>query len=150
MRRRKLLVALAGLAGVIVAGVVVLWPWAPSRITPENIGRIWESMSRAEVEAILGPPGEYRTGPTKHHEMHVLSGIPRRACPYWYFEGMPPPQIAGVEPEVWAGDSGDAHVYFGHTGVSSTIFWPAKRVPQGPLQTLLYHAKRQWHRWFSE
>jgi hypothetical protein len=38
MRRRRLLVALAGLAVVIVAGVVVLWPWASptTLITPEN------------------------------------------------------------------------------------------------------------------
>jgi hypothetical protein len=38
MRRRKLLVALAGLAVVIVAGVVVLWP-RPDRITPGELRR---------------------------------------------------------------------------------------------------------------
>jgi hypothetical protein len=63
MRRRTLLVALAGLPVVVAAGAVVLWPRTPSRITLENCNRIREGMSRAEVEAILGPPGDYRTGP---------------------------------------------------------------------------------------
>ena len=60
MRRRKLLVVLAGLA-VVAAGVVVLWP-RPDRITRENCDRIRPGMTRAEVEAILGPPDDYRTG----------------------------------------------------------------------------------------
>jgi hypothetical protein len=64
MRRRKLLVALVGLAVVVAAGAVVLWPQAapPSRVTRENYDCIQEGMTRAEVEAILGPPGDYRTG----------------------------------------------------------------------------------------
>ena len=41
MRRRTLLVALAGLAVVVAAGVVVLWPRpAPEQITRENYDRI--------------------------------------------------------------------------------------------------------------
>jgi hypothetical protein len=37
MRRRKLLVALAGLAVVVAAGVVVLWQQnQPDRVTREN------------------------------------------------------------------------------------------------------------------
>src|SRR6516164_10518508 len=63
MRRRTLLVVLAGLAGLVAAVVVVLWPRPSLRITLENCKRIREGMSRAEVEAILGPPGDYRTGP---------------------------------------------------------------------------------------
>jgi hypothetical protein len=80
VRRRKLLVALAGLAVVVAAVVVVLWP-RPDRITQENydrirVGGLWgedwathdnrapvkKGMTRTEVEAILGPPGDYRTG----------------------------------------------------------------------------------------
>jgi hypothetical protein len=67
MRRRKPLVALAGLAVVVAAGVVVLWPrTAPERITRENYDRIRNGMSRAEVEAILGPPRDYSTGPLQY------------------------------------------------------------------------------------
>jgi hypothetical protein len=39
MRRRTLLVVLAGLAGVVAAGVVVLWP-LPDGITREDYDRI--------------------------------------------------------------------------------------------------------------
>ena len=39
MRRRTLLVALAGLAVVVAAGVAVLWP-RPARVTPENLSLI--------------------------------------------------------------------------------------------------------------
>jgi outer membrane protein assembly factor BamE (lipoprotein component of BamABCDE complex) len=55
MRMRKLLVALAGLAVVVAAGVVALWP-QPLRATWENYDSIREGMTRAEVVAILGPP----------------------------------------------------------------------------------------------
>jgi hypothetical protein len=64
MRRRTLLAALA--AGVLVLlalGAVVQWP-EPNRVTQENYARIEMGMNRAEVEAILGPPGDYRTGST--------------------------------------------------------------------------------------
>jgi len=62
MRRRKLLVALAGLAVVVAAGVLVQWPAPTSRLTLENLGHLREGMTRAEVEAILGAPGDYSTG----------------------------------------------------------------------------------------
>jgi hypothetical protein len=64
MRRRKLLVALAGLAVVGAAGAVVLWRRS-AHVTRASCDRIRVGMSRAEVEAILGgPPGDYRAGPT--------------------------------------------------------------------------------------
>jgi hypothetical protein len=52
MPRWKLLVALAGLAVVIAAGAVVLWPRA-DRVTRENYDRIHEGMTPTEVGAIL-------------------------------------------------------------------------------------------------
>src|ERR1700722_7606055 len=61
MRRRKVLVTLVGLA-VVAVGAFVLWP-RKHRITRENYERIREGMSRAELEAILGPSGDYTTGP---------------------------------------------------------------------------------------
>jgi hypothetical protein len=63
MRSRKLLAALAGLAVVVAAVVVVLWQAPTSRLTLENLGHLREGMTRAQVEAILGAPGDYRTGP---------------------------------------------------------------------------------------
>jgi hypothetical protein len=63
MRRRKLLVVLAGLAVVAAAAVAIaLWPQpASSLMTRQNFDRIRQGMTQAEVEAILGSPGDYRT-----------------------------------------------------------------------------------------
>jgi hypothetical protein len=62
-------VALAGLAVVVAAGVVVLWPQQPSSpISRQNFGRIHVGMTQTEVEAILGPPGDYSTSPTEYDD----------------------------------------------------------------------------------
>jgi hypothetical protein len=65
MRNRKLRWAAAGLAlvALLAAGAFVMWP-RPDRITRENYQRIRYGMSRGEVEAILGPPGDYTSAPT--------------------------------------------------------------------------------------
>jgi hypothetical protein len=39
-------------------------PRPPSRVTWANFERVKVGMSREEVEALLGPPGDYRTAPT--------------------------------------------------------------------------------------
>ncbi len=60
MRRHKWkLLAVAGLALASVAAFA-LWP-RPNRFTREDYDRIHKGMTRAEVEAILGPPGDYTT-----------------------------------------------------------------------------------------
>src|SRR5262245_31156651 len=64
MRGRKRLWVLVGLAAVLLAvGAFMAGPPPPDRVTRANFDRVWEGMSRAEVEAILGPPGDYTTGP---------------------------------------------------------------------------------------
>jgi hypothetical protein len=64
MRRRTLLVAGGGLAVVVAAGAMVLW--SPTNlVTEENCKRIHQGMTRTQVEEILGPPGDYTTGPVK-------------------------------------------------------------------------------------
>jgi hypothetical protein len=75
MRRRTLLVALAGLAVVVAAGAVVLWP-GPDRITLENLHEIRMGLSLAEVEAILGPAGDYCTAPARFTRALQLSATP--------------------------------------------------------------------------
>src|SRR4051794_12025520 len=72
MRRRRLRCGAAlALAVLLAAGVFVLWPRA-DRITRENFDRIRGGMSREEVYAILGPPGDYRTGPVKYQHIDLV------------------------------------------------------------------------------
>jgi hypothetical protein len=148
MRRRTLLVAVAGLAVVVVAGVVVLWPQPPSRITQENCDRIKEGMSRAEVETILGPPGDYRT---RLGETLCLDGWgadladPGPTVSTWqpFFEGM-----SGA---VWKGDSIEILIVCGdYSGrvVRKEVY--ERRVTGNAIDNLVWRAKRQWHRWFPE
>jgi hypothetical protein len=137
MRRRKLLVVLAGLAAMVAAGVVVLWP-PQNRITQENFDRVREGMSRAEVEAILGPPGDYSTGPTNSfHPVSVISNDLRRVeiGPYAFD---------------WRSDDLSVHVLFIDSRVVVADAYTNKLVAQSPLDNLLWRAKRQWHRWFPE
>jgi hypothetical protein len=62
--RRSPVLVMAGLTVVLTAGVALLWPTQPSRLTIANLRGIREGMTQAEVEAILGPPADYRTGPS--------------------------------------------------------------------------------------
>ena len=126
MRRRTLLVALVGLAVVVAAGAVALWP-RPERITRENFARLKFGMSRAEVEAILGSPGEFSTGPLE----------------YGYF-------CMGEPPDVWESDQGVILVFYGAPPLALDVRIVPKRKEVGPLDNLLWRAKRQWHRWFLE
>jgi hypothetical protein len=65
MRRRTLLVVLAGLAAAFVALVIFLtgWPAGPFLVTRGNYDRIGLGQSLRETWTILGPPGDYTTGP---------------------------------------------------------------------------------------
>jgi hypothetical protein len=81
MRRRKPLPVPAGRAVLLAAGAFVLWP-RPERITRENFKRIREGMTQAEVEAILGPPGDYCAfGQGIRPTLRRLVGDPLRVVP---------------------------------------------------------------------
>jgi hypothetical protein len=76
MRRRTLLVALVGLAAVVAAWTVVLWPrHIPPGAIWENVERVEDGMTLAQVEAIIGPPGDYRTGPSSLDLEWVSAGV---------------------------------------------------------------------------
>ncbi len=64
MRRRKLRwLAAAGVLALLMICALVLWPWS-DRVTPENFDRIEAGMTLADLCELLGPPGDYRSGPT--------------------------------------------------------------------------------------
>jgi hypothetical protein len=133
MRRRRLLVALAGLAVVIAAGVVVLWPHTHRTVT-ENYVRIEQGMTRTQVETILGPPGDYRTGPAEPETVPV----------YFSAEG-----AKVVVPDVWKCDDTLVYVAYDLAGcVMDKTSFANKRRTQSPFDNFLWRAKRLWHRWF--
>jgi hypothetical protein len=137
MRRRTLFVALAGLAVVVAAGVVVLWPRA-SRITRSQFDHIQELMTFDEAVAILGQPGDFRTGPTQRagRKLQLTVGHPTLD--------------AGVT-QRWSSDEAIYSLQFGANGnLDYGVLIQVQRVSQSPFENLLWRAQRQWHRWFPE
>jgi hypothetical protein len=137
MRRRTLLVALAGLALVVGSGVFVLWPrTASDRITRQQYDRIVSNMTPADVEAILGPPGDYRTGPTDDvpcTESALLKASRESSIPSDYSA-------------FWHGDSATIIVLINPDGDIVKNYCPSRI--RSPFETLVWRAKRQWRRWF--
>ncbi len=137
MRRRMLL----ALAGSVLAGAVAfaLWP-RPDRVTWENYDRIKAGMTRAEVEAFLGAPGDYRTRLTGRPELGTL----RR---HTFDEA----EAARDEKDLWKGDTGNIVVSYGCSGTTTeALYYEVDRPGQRPLDNLLWRLRRQWRKWFPE
>jgi hypothetical protein len=149
-RRSKwlLLVLGLGLVVVIVAGVVVPWP-AVERITETNTRRVKSGMSHSEVESILGRPGDYTSKPTKPSNTDCEQMF--EATGEWFDPPLQDGKQIWPHEEVWQTDSARAGVYFdSRERVCASAFKPYVATAQGPLDNLLWRAKRQWHRWFPE
>ncbi len=139
MPRRKLRwVVAVGL--VVLAGFVGFAAWPrPIRVTRENCGRVRQGMTRAEVEALLGPPGDYRTGPVDWDGGFV----PLKLAPITM------PWETSDNDARWAGDSAYIAVRFDPDGrVGSWYVVRTSKAAQSPLGDLLWRLQRQWHRWF--
>jgi hypothetical protein len=146
-------VVLAVLAVVIAAGVgaILFWP-RQSRVTLENFDRITVGMSRAEVEAILGPPRDYSTGPLQYagRSLQMFGGSrgTHRTGSYEPFA------TVGVQREVmerleWRNDRQLLHVYFLPSGrVREKSSLDVSRVDQSLYWDTFWRAERLWHRWF--
>ncbi len=169
MRGRKLRWVVAGLAVALLAlGACVLWPRA-NRVTPEDFNRIKEGMNLAEVEAILGPPGDYRSGPTVV-TLPAYGRYPPGLVPLLEHKGHW--QVWASQTLVWETDEARVVVGVLPPGqVPPTIFRKAlpnlgyekpdpggvisaryddMQLQSGPLDNLLWRLKRQWRRWFPE
>jgi hypothetical protein len=135
MRRRKLLVALAGLAVVLLVAVCVLPP-RDTQVIYENLCRVRKGMTGAEVEAFVGTPGDFTTRPMGYDGLPVsfdVTNRPARTDQEW----------------IWATDSGLAWVDFNGDGLVSEIgYLYGSRKEQGFFDNLLWRLKRQWRRWF--
>jgi hypothetical protein len=139
MRRRKLLAAV-GLAVLVAAGVIVAWPRA-NRVTQENYDSIRMGMSRAEVEAILGTPGDHRTG-ASYTEPHISIGMPSAEDWFNVFAADSDPAWP-----VWKGDTMEIQVHFSDSGhATQKSRQTAHLWEQTSLDNLLWRAKRLWRR----
>jgi hypothetical protein len=145
MRRRTLLVALVGLAVVGAAGVVVLWLWPrPERVTRENYDRIQIGMGRREVEAILGPPGDYRTGRGDEEVNGTFyRGVwePAMGFPWgWNHTRMSSSQTG--EQAYWVSDSVRIYVFIDDAGHVREARAYKRRLTEGPLENILWRVLR--------
>ena len=130
MRRRRLLVALAGLA-VVAATAVLLWPRDP--ITWKNFNRICKGMTRAEVEAILGPPN--------------LTGAELEKLDVDDFEDVPAIQPWGDDYLFYDEERG--RFWLGNAGVITVTFENDCAVSKAwdPYAGLLTRLWARWDRW---
>jgi hypothetical protein len=136
MGRRRLVVVLVGLA-VVAGGAVLLWP-RPARITWDNYEAIRIGMARAQVEAILGPPGFYATG-----AVYPLLNLGRRKetdaeGDRWVGEmiGTLP---TNAEADFWQGNGMIVYLYFDPAGVvAAKEYRETVRLQQGPIDRFLF------------
>jgi hypothetical protein len=132
---RRLLVLLAVSLAVlaVVAARPILLPPTNPRITEANFERIERGMTLANVEALLGPPGDYRTGPTQPSP-RILSG--RSWGPWWTYEG--------VSQQHWEGDGARITVWLDPDGrVLESLAFPMEPEPVGLLALLRW----RWDHW---
>jgi hypothetical protein len=138
MRGRKLRWVLAGLAVLLLAvGTFALWP-RPDRITRENFDRIKAGMSLEEIEAILGPPGDYTTRATDFEDPEIVKLTSRKG--------------RSIGPS-WDTDEASIGVTFfldPPKELAAKMYHRGRIIQQSPLESLLWRAKRQWRKWFPD
>jgi hypothetical protein len=141
--RRWIIVSLA-LVLILTGAAFVFWPRA-SRVTRENFQRLHGRMTRTEVEAILGPPGDYRTGPTG------AISAPRWDYLHVFEEAESPLAEAAGAVDEWQSDSVVIRVAYGRSDAAAEAScWDHERQERGLLDNLLWRAGHLWRRWFPE
>jgi hypothetical protein len=136
MRKRKWQLALAGLMLALLAvGAFVAWSMR-DRVSEENFKRVFAGMSRADAESILGPPGDYRSGPTKQQTGLAEEDVLGSFLDQWRLPADDGKLLS------WAGDAGMIYVVVGGGIVKATVFLPEERVPQSFLDNLQWRISR--------
>jgi hypothetical protein len=149
-RLTRLAIALA-IAGLLSAAALVFWPVPADKhqqtgVTEENFLHICRSMHRgsttggwyegmrSQAEAVLGPPGDYRTRP-------VIFDPP--SCPGRYPPGTPRTVL------VWQTDMVEIHVIVDPRGTVLGMGSSTQVISQpGEWDRFHWDLKRRWHRWF--
>jgi hypothetical protein len=131
----------------IVIVLTLLPPTQHSRISRENALRITEGMTKAEVEDILGPPGDYTTAPTRWSVFSPDFEFSRRTL------DPVKARFLGTDfshPAIWSSDTDHVEVVYCDSAAVIVRYVTCERLPQSILDSLLWRAKRQWRRWFPE
>jgi hypothetical protein len=129
VRKRKVLAAVAvgALALVGADAFLVLRPRPPSRVTWGNFERIEHGMSRAQVEAILGPA----SGEPADNTIAATAVGP------------------GGTVAAWVGDEWSITVGFDRTDAAVSLgFAAAAPYKESAFDNMRWRLKRQWELWF--
>jgi hypothetical protein len=150
MRKRSLFIALAGLA-LLIAAFALVPQSRPNRITREDFDRIRLRMTLSEVEAIIGPPGDYETGDTTRPDDWVASA-----------EALDVSDLTMAEAEdanreflcattaIWECDDAIVVLEIGPTiGVMCKTLGYRRPVNRDPIGVLRWHLRRVWYHYFS-
>jgi hypothetical protein len=130
------LLALSLAVLAVVATRPIFLPPINLRLTRENGERIKQGMKWADVEAILGPPGDYRTGPTD-------DDLEADAVAIGFH---PPCLLLGETTEAWSGDSVHIRIWGDVRGaVTGVRFYPVDPQPVGMLELLRW----RWNHWWE-
>jgi hypothetical protein len=144
LRRRTTRIAAAVvLAGAVAAGAV-LFASGPSRITLANFDLIHDGMTLRELEALLGPAGDYATGPTIpqfEFEESVLSFVREVSKNF----GPENRDLATLQKLEWEGDDGFIEVWLDSGIVSRCTFTPTCRAETSTLEFLRWQLERLWN-----
>jgi hypothetical protein len=123
---------------LVAAGTFAAWPRPSSRITVENCERVKFVKTLAEVEAVLGPPRDERTGPTY------------RAASAWDWYGSHGDNYGAIPVPrfFWKSDTVRFSVTVEADGtLLSKSFVEFERRPQGLLDNLRWRAEHLWRKW---
>jgi hypothetical protein len=145
VKRWKLLVVLIGLVILVAVGTLAGWP-LEGAITREKYARIRHGMARAEVVALLGPPGDYSTGPLM---MDGNFGVGENVPPIPIVSLTDVNSFSGSLYMEWLDDTGNISITLEPDGqVWGKGFTPLTRAKQTRFANLAWRIRRQWHRWF--
>jgi hypothetical protein len=120
------------------AAALAMWLARPSTITRQQFGRLRVGITRAEVHAILGPPGEYRSAESAY------DNSPAQPCDR--FGKLSADWGGGTEN--WWTDTAvvfmafdrDGKAYWGH-------FAPTKRSRDDLRYNLTWRVMHRWGKW---
>jgi hypothetical protein len=138
-RRKPLSTAPIAALALFSLCVFILWPRPKHLITTEMFDRIKFGMSRAEVEAILGHPGDYATGPLEVDDKSAkpfIVGFVPLADSY---------ELDDMVQVQWVCDIGTVDVFFEDPGgAQCSCFFPFRKMKLSPLDNLIWRANRYW------